>query len=86
MFGKIESETESDTENLSEDSDKEYIAEEPIPDNKEESHQPVTLETTVYVEGEVLDKDDAPAKKLKKKVAELNWKRTPKSVKEIFQK
>ena len=45
-------------------------AEEPIPDNKEESHQLLTPEATVHVEGEVLDTDDPPAKKLKKKVAE----------------
>ena len=38
MLDKIESETESDIENLLEDSDTQYIAEEPIPDSKEESH------------------------------------------------
>ena len=32
MSDKIESETESDTENFLEDSDMEYIAEEPIPE------------------------------------------------------
>ena len=48
MLDKIECETESDTENLLEDSDTEYIAEEPIPDNKEESHQLLTSEATVY--------------------------------------
>ena len=77
MLDKIESETESDIENLSEDSDTEYrransrIAEEPIPDNKEESHQLQTPEATVPVEDEVLDIDEPPAKKIKKKVAEL---------------
>ena len=39
MLDKIESENESDIENLSKDSDTEPIAEKPIPDNKEESHQ-----------------------------------------------
>ena len=34
MLQKIKSETESDIENLLEDSDTEYIAEQPIPDNK----------------------------------------------------
>ena len=72
---------ESDIENLLEDSDTEYIAEEPIPDNKEESHQLPTPEGTVHVEGEVLNIDEAPAKKLKKKVAKLKWKRTSKFVK-----
>ena len=81
MLDKIESEAESDTENLLEDSDTEYIAEEPIPDNKEENHQLLTPETTAHVEGEVLDIDEPPAKKLKKKVTELKWKRTSKFVK-----
>ena len=56
-------------------------AEEPIPGNNEESHQLLTPEATVHVEGEVLDTDEPPAKKLKKKVAELKWKRTSKFVK-----
>ena len=62
MLDKIESETESDIENLLEDSDTEYIAEEPIPDNKEESHQLLTPEATVHVDGEVLDINEPPAK------------------------
>ena len=45
MLYKIENENESDTENLLEDSDTEYIEEQPIPDNKEESHQLLTPET-----------------------------------------
>ena len=83
MLDKIESETESDTENLLEDSDTEYIAEEPIPDNKEESYQLLTPEATVHVEGEFLDIDETSAKKHKKKVAELKWKRTSKFGKAI---
>ena len=71
MLDKIESETESDSENHLEDSDTEYIAEKPIPDNKEESHQLLTREATDHVEGEVLDIDELPPKNLKKKVAEL---------------
>ena len=81
MLDKIESEAQSDTENLSEDSDAEYTAEEQIPDNKEESHQLLTPEATVHVEGEVLDIDELPAKILKKKVAELKSKRASKLVK-----
>ena len=61
MFDKIESETESDIDNLLEDSDTEYI-EEPILDKKEESHQLITPEATVNVEGEGLDIDEPPAK------------------------
>ena len=64
-----------------EDSDTEYIAEKPIPDNKEESHQLLTPEETTLVESEVLDIDELPVKKLKKKVAELQWKGTSKFVK-----
>ena len=56
------------------DSDTEYIAEEPFLDNKEKIHQLLTTNATVHVEGEVLDTDELPAKKLKKKVPELNWK------------
>ena len=81
MLDKIESETESDTESYLEDSDTEYIADEPIPDNKEESHQHLTPEATLHVEGEVLDIDEPTVKKLKKKVGELKWKRTSKFVK-----
>ena len=81
MLDKIESETESDIENLLEDSDTEYIAEVPILDNKEENDQLLTPEATSHVEGEVFDKDEPPAKKLKKQVAELKWKRTSKFVK-----
>ena len=64
-----------------EDSDTECIAEKPIPDNKEESHQLLTPEETTLVESEVLDIDELPAKKLKKKVTELQWKGTSKFVK-----
>ena len=42
MLDKIVSGTESDNENLLEEFDTENIAEEPIPDNKEESHQLLT--------------------------------------------
>ena len=45
MLDKIESETGSDIENFFEYSDTEYIPEEPVPDNKEESHQLLTPET-----------------------------------------
>ena len=66
MLDKIKSETESDIQYLLEDSDTEYIVEEPILDNKEESHQLETPEATIRVEGEVLDIDEPTTKKLKK--------------------
>ena len=81
MLDKIKSKTESDIENLLEDSETEYIAEKPIPDNKEESHQLLTPKATVHVEGEFLDIDDPPGKEFKKRVAELKWKRTSELVK-----
>ena len=62
MLEKTESEIESDTENLLEYSDTEYLTEEPIPVNKEESHELVTPEATVHVEDEVLDIDEPLAK------------------------
>ena len=71
MLDEIESETESDTENLLEDSDTEYISEGPIPDNKQESHCVLTPEATVHVENESLDVEEPPSKKLKKKITAL---------------
>ena len=44
MLDEIESNTESDIENLLEDSDSEYISEVPIPDKKEENHRVLTPE------------------------------------------
>ena len=81
MLEKIESETESDIEDLLKDSETEYIEEEPVQDNKKENHQLLTPEATVYVEDEVLYIDRTPAKSLKRKVAEFKWKRTTKFVK-----
>ena len=69
---------QSDIESYSEDSDTKHIVEEPNQDNKEESHQLITPEALVQVEVEVLGMDEPPAKKVKKKVAELKWKRTSK--------
>ena len=71
MLDEIESDTESDIENLLEDSDTENISEEPIPDNKEESHHVLTLEATVHAENESLHVEEPPYKKLKKKITAL---------------
>ena len=81
MLEKTESETESDTEHIFEDFDTEYTADEPIRANKEESHHLVTSEAAVHAEGEILDIDEPWAKELKKKIAELKWKRATKFVK-----
>ena len=71
MLEKIERKTESDIENLLEDTDTKYITEEPILENTEERHQLRTPETTVRVEGKVLGIDEPLAKKRKKKFPEL---------------
>ena len=71
MLDEIESDTESDIENLLEDSDTEYISEEPIPENKRESHSILTPESTVHVENESFDVEEPPSKKLKKKINAL---------------
>ena len=81
MQDEIESDTESDIENLLEDSDTEYISGEPIVDNKEESHRVLTTEATVHVENKSLDVEEPPSKKLKKKITALKWKRTSKFIK-----
>ena len=66
MLDEIESDTESDIENLLEDSDTQYISEDSIPNNKEESHRVLTSEATVHVENESLDVEEPLSKKLKK--------------------
>ena len=76
IFDEIESDTESDTENLLEDSDTESI-----PDNKDESHRVLTTEATVHVENEFLDVEKPPSKKLKKKITASKRKRTSKFIK-----
>ena len=81
MLDEIESDTESDIENLLEDYDTEHISEEPIPDNKEESHRVLTPEATVNVENESFDVEEPPSKKLKKKITALKWKRKSKFIK-----
>ena len=81
MLHEIESDPDSDIENFLEDSDTEYISEEPIPDNKKESHHVLTPEATVHVENESLDVEEPPSKKLKKKITALKWKRTSKFIK-----
>ena len=48
------------------DSETEYISEEPIPDNKEESHHVLIPEATVHVENRSLDVEEPPSKKHKK--------------------
>ena len=66
MLDEIESDTESDIENLLEDSNTQCISEEPIPNNKEESHRVLTPEATVHVENGSLDVEEPLSKKLKK--------------------
>lgn len=81
MLDQIESETESDVENLLEDSDTEYIAEEDVPDENVESHEVLVPEATVHVIGESNNEEEPPSKKLKKKIFKMNWNRKPNFVK-----
>ena len=74
IFEEIESEAESDVENLLEDSDTEFIAEEEIPDTNEDTHQFLTPEAVVHVESESKESEPPPKEKLKAKIAELKWK------------
>ena len=81
MLDEIETDAESDIENLLEYSDTENIPEEPIPDNKEESHRILKPEATVQVENEFLDVEEPPSQRLKKKTTALKWKLTSKLLK-----
>ena len=69
MLDEIDSEAESKVENLLEDSDTEFIAEEELPEAKEEAHQILTPEAVVHIDG---GSGEPPAKKrLKTKIAEM---------------
>ena len=52
IFKEIESEAESDMENLLEDLDTEFIVEEEVPDTNEDTHQLLTPKAVVHVESE----------------------------------
>ena len=80
MLDQIESETESDVENLLY-SDAEYIAEEDIPDKNVESHEVLVPEATVHVIGESTNEEEPLSKKLKNKIFKLNWNRKANIVK-----
>ena len=74
IFEEIESEAQSDVENILEDSDTEFITEEEIPDTNDDTHQLLTPETVAHVECESNEHKPPPKKKLKAKIAELKWK------------
>ena len=67
MLDRIQSDTERNIENLLADSDTEFIGEDLVPKNKEES-QILTPEATAEVESNVLNESEPPRKKLKQKV------------------
>ena len=81
MLDEIESDTESDIENLLEDFDTEYISEEPIPDNKKESHGAWTPAATSHIENESLNVEEPLSKNPKRKITALKWKQTSKFIK-----
>ena len=74
IFEEIESEAESDVDNLLEDLDAEFITEEEIPDTNEATHQLLTPKAVIHVESESNESEPPPNKKLKEKIAELKWK------------
>ena len=71
IFEEIESEAESDMENLLEDSDTKFIAEDKIPDTNEDTHQLLTPEAVVHVESKSNESEPPQMKKLKAKL--LSW-------------
>lgn len=80
MLDEIESEPESEIDNLLEDSDTEFVAEEEIPEDNEETHHQVLIpEAVLHVKSE---SSQPPAKKrLKAKIAEMKWSRKAKFTK-----
>ena len=82
MLDKIESDNESDINKLLEESDTEYVAEEPVPKTKEDSHNILIPEANIHIEGTASwCNTEPPKKKLKKKVDSLKRKRTAKLIK-----
>ena len=76
------SDNESDIDNLLEDSDTEYVAEEPVPETKEDNHNIPTSEANIHIEGTTFCcNTELPKKKLKQKIDSLKWERTAKLIK-----
>ena len=81
MLDAIGSDNESDIDNLLEDSDTEYVAEEPVPADNEDSHDVLTPEANIHIENTASSSTDPPRKKLKHATASLKWQRKPKLIK-----
>ena len=60
IFEGIESEDESDVENLLKESDTYFITEEDIPDTNEDTHQILTPKTTAYIENKSNESEPPP--------------------------
>ena len=71
---EIESDAESDVENLLEDSDTKFITEEEIRNTNENTHQLLTPKAVVHVKSESNESEPQPKKKFKAKISELKWK------------
>ena len=81
MLDAIGSDNESDIDNLLEDSDTEYVAEEPVPADNEDSHDVLTPEANIHIENTASSSTDPPRKNLKHAAASLKWQRKPKLIK-----
>ena len=81
MLDAIGSDNESDIDNLLEDSDTEYAAEEPVPADNEDNHDVLTPEANIHIENTASSSTDPPRKKLKHATASLKWQRKPKLIK-----
>ena len=80
MLDAIGSDNESDIDNLLEDSDTEYGAEEPVPAGNEDSHD-ATPEANIHIENTASSSTDPPRKKLRHATASLKWQDKPKLIK-----
>ena len=51
MLDEIDSDNQSDIDNLIEDSDAEYAVEEPVPETKEDGHNILKPEANIHIKG-----------------------------------
>ena len=76
MLDAIGSDNESDIDNLLEDSDTGYVAEEPVPAVNDDSHDVLTPEANIHIENNASSSTDPP-----RTTASLKWQCKPKLIK-----
>ena len=84
FFDEIGSDNESDIENILNDSDTEFVADAPLPETQNDNTNILTPEAEVHV-AESEAGTEPLSKKLKRKIAELKWKRTSKPANRVQQ-